>query len=45
MTVIFKSRFKDANTQGVGWGKDGQSFESVSDRLDQLSVYINKLEF
>lgn len=28
-----------------GWKKNGQSFESVSDRLDQLSVYINKLEF
>lgn len=31
------------------WGekkkKSGQSFESVSDRLGQLSVYINKLEF
>lgn len=25
--------------------KTGQSFESVSDRLGQLSVYINKLEF
>lgn len=37
-------RFKDAKAQGAR-GENGQSFESVSDRLHQLSVYINKLEF
>lgn len=38
-----------AKAPGVRRGKKkkktGQSFESVSDRLGQLSVYINKLEF
>lgn len=41
--------FQTAKAQGVRRGKKkkktGQSFESVSDRLGQLSVYINKLEF
>lgn len=52
-SVTFKrtsSTFKTAKAPGVRRGgkkkkKTGQSFESVSDRLGQLSVYINKLEF
>lgn len=43
------SMFQTAKAQGVRREKKkkktGQSFESVSDRLGQLSVYINKLEF
>lgn len=37
--------FKAAKAPGVRGKKNGQSFESVSDRPGQLSVYINKLEF
>lgn len=43
------SMFQTAKAPGVRREKKkkktGQSFESVSDRLGQLSVYINKLEF
>lgn len=42
---MFQNRKSTRSEKGEKKKKTGQSFESVSDRLGQLSVYINKLEF